>query len=133
MDFWLSLLLFGFYLVNAQLPRFKNIDQNHFFPEEGTVFTLNCPVLTEGFEIDWYKDENLIFKHYSSILTISNISRKDAGIYRCYVYTDNGGAFSRSFNVTVSCKFFKKISVFFRYLSQIFFLFFFLIVSNYQF
>lgn len=105
MKFLLFILLFGFYSINAYLPKFKIIEEIDFFPEEGSLFTLICPILLEvDLHVEWYKDDLLINQN-SINLTISKISRIHSGNYRCYAFTEIGGAFSQEFNVTVSCKF----------------------------
>uniref|UniRef100_A0A915E8P4 Protein sidekick-like protein n=1 Tax=Ditylenchus dipsaci TaxID=166011 RepID=A0A915E8P4_9BILA len=88
-------------LITGRPPSFSHVDQVKFLVSEGSRFTLKCPLLDRKLDLEWYKDDEPINRHTLN-LTIPTVSRIDSGIYRCYAHNGIGGAFSPSFNVTVS-------------------------------
>lgn len=92
-------------LITGRPPGFTDFDKkNLIIPEHGDI-DLKCPLISDDFDIEWFKNGEAIQKNGTS-LNLETVSRNDSGEYQCFASNGIGGAFSPSINVTVLCQFF---------------------------
>lgn len=112
----LRLLFFLYYLINlspcqiitGRPPQLSDFPRNYYSPLEGAEFSIKCPLSYENYQVEWFKDGESLGKT-ANALSIPSISRIDSGLYKCYAYNGIGGAYSKSVNVSVSCKFLNTV------------------------
>ena len=92
------------HLITGRPPSFGDFDPPKVLVPEGESIELDCPVLVDDFDVEWFKDGEPL-RRQGSKLQLSTVSRIDSGDYQCYASNGIGGAFSPIANVTVLCRF----------------------------
>ena len=91
-------------LITGRPPNFTEFDLSQIIIPEGGEVDLKCPVVFDGFDIEWFKNGQPLQRTGSS-LSLATVSRIDTGEYQCFASNGIGGSFSPVVNVTVLCKF----------------------------
>ncbi|KAE9550691.1 hypothetical protein FO519_006092 [Halicephalobus sp. NKZ332] len=99
-DFWQCLVDGNAQLITGRPPSFAQFDPSKIAVPEGGSVDVACPLLSEAFEVEWFKDGEPL-QRKGPELHLSTVSRIDSGDYQCYASNGIGGAFSPNVNLTV--------------------------------
>uniref|UniRef100_A0AC35FGA0 Ig-like domain-containing protein n=1 Tax=Panagrolaimus sp. PS1159 TaxID=55785 RepID=A0AC35FGA0_9BILA len=89
-------------LITGRPPSFTEFDKQNLIVPEGGSIDLKCPLIFDGFDIEWFKNSETL-KKTGEKLNLPIVSRSDEGEYQCFASNGIGGAFSPVVNVTVLC------------------------------
>uniref|UniRef100_A0A914PLS3 Ig-like domain-containing protein n=1 Tax=Panagrolaimus davidi TaxID=227884 RepID=A0A914PLS3_9BILA len=89
-------------LITGRPPSFTDFDKQNLIVPEGGSIDLKCPLIFDGFDIEWFKNSETLQKTGEK-LNLPIVSRSDTGEYQCFASNGIGGAFSPVVNVTVLC------------------------------
>uniref|UniRef100_A0A914R120 Ig-like domain-containing protein n=1 Tax=Panagrolaimus davidi TaxID=227884 RepID=A0A914R120_9BILA len=87
-------------LITGRPPSFTEFDKQNLIVPEGGSIDLKCPLIFDGFDIEWFKNSETLQKTGEK-LNFPIVSRSDTGEYQCFASNGIGGAFSPVVNVTV--------------------------------